>query len=68
MDVGFLTINTFNESCGLSAPATIIRRNMDGTHCSAPNNVFGGTTVVGVSEEKSDYNYKTEFQIWKENN
>ena len=35
----------------------------------APNRVFGETTAVGVSEARSyyDYNYETEFQIWKEN-
>ena len=50
MDVGFLAINTLDESSGLSTPATRIRRPMDGAHWSAPNHVFGDTTAVGVSE------------------
>ena len=35
----------------------------------AHNYVFGETKAVGVSEVKSDYdyNYKNQFQIWKEN-
>ena len=34
-----------------------------------PDHLFGGTTAVGVSEAKSDYdyNYNTGFQNWKEN-
>ena len=65
----FSTINALDESSGLVIPATIIQKPMDGSHWSAPNHVFGGTTELGVSEAKSDYdyNYKTEFQIWKEN-
>ena len=47
---------------------TIIRRPMNVSHGSMPDYFFGETTAVGVSETKSDYdyNYKTEFQIWKE--
>ena len=69
MDMYFLTNNAFDEGSGLITPATIILRPTDGAHWSAPNNIFGETTSVGVSEEKSDYdyNYKTEFQILKEN-
>ena len=42
---------------------------MDGSQWSAPDHIFGEATAVGISAENSDhdYNYKTEFQIWKEN-
>ena len=48
-------------------PATIILRPADIAHWSAHNHIFGETTEVGVLEEKSDYdyNFKTNFQIWK---
>ena len=44
-----------------------IWRPIDGDHWCVINHIFGETTAVGVSEEKSDcdYNYKTYFQIWK---
>ena len=68
MDLGFFTINALDKSIDLSTPTTIIRKSMYGAHWSVPNYVFGEMTAVGVSEEKSyyNYNYKTEFQIWKE--
>ena len=70
MDLGFSTINALDESNGLGTLSTRILRYMDVAHWSAPNHVFGETTAVGVSEEKFDYdyNYKTGFQICKENN
>ena len=42
---------------------------MDGSHWSAPYHVFGEVAAVGMSAAKSnhDYNYKTDFEIWKEN-
>ena len=69
MDLGYWTINALDKSSGLITRAARIRRTSNGAHCSAPNHVFGETTAVGVSEAKSDhdYNYKTEFRIWKEN-
>ena len=67
--LGLSTISALDEGSGLSITANIIRRPTDGAHWSAPNNIFGETTVVGLSEAKYDYdyNYKTESQIWKEN-
>ena len=65
--MGLSTINALDKDSSLSTPATIIRRLMDVSHWSAPNHIFVETTVVGVSEANSDYdyNYKTELQIWK---
>ena len=69
MDLGFLTINALDKISGLSNPATRIQRPTDGYHWSASTHVFGEAKSVGLSEAKSDYdyNYKMEFQIWKEN-
>ena len=69
VDLGLVNINALDEGSGFSTHDTIIRRPMYGDHWSVPNHIFGETTVVRVSEEKFDYdyNYKTEFQIWKEN-
>ena len=68
-NLGFSTINALDEKFSLSTPATIIRRPTDGSHWSAPDHVFGEATEVGTSAAKSDhdYNFKTEFQIWKVN-
>ena len=63
VDLGFLTINSLDEGNALSTLDTRIQSPADGSHCSAPDRVFGGTTSFGVSEP---YHYKTEFQIWKE--
>ena len=67
MDLGFLTINALDERIILCTFTTIIKRPTGGAHWSAPNHIFGETSAVKVSEEKSDYdyNYKTRFQIWK---
>ena len=69
MDMWLLTINTFNESGVLGIPATRIIRPVYGSHWSMPNHIFGDVTAVGMSAAKSDhdYNYKTYFQIWREN-
>ena len=69
MDLRFSTINTLDESSCLSTPATRIQRPTDGSHWIEPNHVFGEATAVGMSEAKSDheYKYKTKFQIGKGN-
>ena len=66
--MGISIINALDEGSGLSTPATIILRPTDNAHWSMHNHIFGETTAVEVSEKKSEcnYNYKTEFQIWKE--
>ena len=63
------TTNSLDEGSGLSTPTTRILRPMYGANWSAPNHIFGENTEVGLSKSKSDYdyNYKTNFQIWKEN-
>ena len=69
MDLGLLAINTLNESGVLGTPATRIRRRTDGSHWGATDHIFGEETYVGMSVAKSDhnYNYKTDFEIWREN-
>ena len=69
MDLGFSAINSLGERSGLITPTTIIQRPTYVAHWSEPYCVFGRATAVGMSEAKSDhdYNYKTEFQICKEN-
>ena len=67
MDMGLPTINTWDDIIVLGTPATKIRRNTDGSHWSAYNQVFGEAIVLGISAEKSnhDYNYETNFEIWR---
>ena len=69
MDTGIPDINTFNENGVLGTPVTRILRPADGSHWSAPGCVFGDATAVRMSAANSDhdYNYKTDFDIWREN-
>ena len=61
-DLGLLIIDALDKVSDLSTHATRIQRPTDGAHS------FGGTTGVEVSAAKSDYdyNYKTDFQVRKE--
>ena len=65
MNMGILAINILNESGVYGTPSTRILRLTDVYHLSAPYNVFGESTAVGISVAKSDhnYNYKTGFEI-----
>ena len=69
MDLGISTSNALDESCVLGTPATSIQRPTDESHWSAPDHVFGEDTAVRMSKSKSDhdYNYYTDFSIWREN-
>ena len=69
MDMGLLAINKLDESSTLSTPSMRIRYPLDGSHWSLLDHVLGEATTLVMSAWKSDhdYNYKTEFQIWKEN-
>ena len=69
VNLGLSNIDALDKVSGLSNPATRIQRPVDGAHRSAPNHIFGETKSVGEREAKYnyDYNYKTDFQIWKEN-
>ena len=57
VNLGFSTINALDESSGLGTSAAIIQRPTGVSHCRPPNHVFGAVTAVGMSEDKSDYDY-----------
>ena len=67
VDLELSTVYALDKGSVPSTPDTRIQRPKDGANWSAPNNIFGETIEVGVSESKSDYNYKqkTYFQAWK---
>ena len=69
MELGIPAVNTSGEVNILGTPATRIRRLMDVSHWSALDHVFDEATAVGTSTTRSgqDYSYKTDFQIWREN-
>ena len=69
MDLGLPAINTLNESGVIGTTVTRIQRPTDGSHWSVPDHVFCEATAVGMSASKSDHdcNYKTNFEIWREN-
>ena len=49
-------------------PATRVGRPTDISHESAPNHIFEKITKVRYEvSAKSDYSYKTDFGIWREN-
>ena len=62
-------INTLDEVGIFRNPATRIRKPTDGSHWSVLDHVFGEETAVGTSAIRSeqDYSYKTDFEVWKEN-
>ena len=69
VDLGLLTINTSNDLSLLVTPATRIRRPTDGYHWSMTDRVFGEATsvIMNVARSGQDYSYKTNFEIWREN-
>ena len=69
MDMGLLAINILNEISVLGTTATRILMPTDVSHWSATHHVFGEVTEVGISAVNSDhdYIYKTDFEIWREN-
>ena len=69
MDLGLPTIKILDERGVLGTPDTRIWRPTDGSCRSVPNNIFGQATAVEMSAAKSnhDYNYKTDLEIWSEN-
>ena len=68
MDVGFSTLDSLDKGAGLWNPDTRFGRPTYLSHWSAPDDIFGETTAVGdAGIAKSEYNYKTDLGIWKEN-
>ena len=69
MNLDFSAINVLGESIALITPANRTQQPTYESHWGAPDHVFDEATVVQMTATKSDheYNYKTEFQIWKYN-
>ena len=65
--LGIYTINALDKGASIWTPANIVRRPMDVTHYSAPIRIFGKTKAVeDTVSEKSDYNYKIDYENWRE--
>ena len=68
VDFGLSNIDALDKGTSLWTPASGVGRLMDVTYWSAPDHIFGKTTsVVDAVRTKSDYNYKTDFEIWRKN-
>ena len=70
VDLGLSNIDALDKVAGLWTPATRFGRPMDFSYWRSMDHIFGETTAVGdaVSTKSDyDYNYKTGFDIWKEN-
>ena len=67
MDLGVYIINKLYKGTSIWTPATRVGRHMDVAHWSAPDHIFGKTiAVIDNVSTKSDYNCKTDFDIWRE--
>ena len=69
VDLGILAINTLNESSVFGTPVARIKRTEYVSHWSVTDHVIGDSTAVRMIASKSDhdYSYKTDFEIWREN-
>ena len=68
MDLGFSTVDALNKGASLYSHAAIVRRSTDFAHCRALDHVVGESTAVGDAvSAKSYYNYKTHFEVLREN-
>ena len=61
------TIGLLDKGTSLWTPATRVGRHTDVAHWSVLDHIFGKTTVVrDAVSAKSDYDYETDFEIWRE--
>ena len=68
VDLGLSTINALGKGSSPWTPATIVGRPMDIAHRSAPDHIFeNNKSIRDNTSVKSDYNSKTSFEIWREN-
>ena len=69
VDLGLLDVKTLNDFSILGTTATRIRRLTDVFHWSALDHVFGEVTAnrMILARSDQDYRYKTDFEIWREN-
>ena len=68
IDLGLSTIDTLDKGTSLWTPATRVGRPTDVSHWSMSEHIFGKYTAVrNAVIKKSDYNNKTDFETWREN-
>ena len=68
IDLGISTIDSLDKSASLCNPAIIVGSPTNSAHRSAKYYIFGiNTAVRGAVSAKSDYRYKNNFDIWREN-
>ena len=67
VDLWFSTVDELDKGAGIWTPASRARRSMDVAHWRAPDHIYGENTAVGDAvSARSEYNYKTYFEIWRE--
>ena len=67
VDHGFSKIDKLNNGAGIWSPATRVVRPKYVDHWSVQDQYVGESTVVGeAASAKSDFNYKTDFEVWRE--
>ena len=68
MDLGLSTINLLDKGTSRWTPTTRFGRPTDVSHWSVSDHIFGKNTSVGDAvSANSDYNYKTDSEIWRKN-
>ena len=67
-DLGHSRIDELDKVAGPLTPITTVVRPTDVTRLITLNHILGKSTVVGDAVNKiSEYNYKTNLEIWREN-
>ena len=68
VDLGLSTNDVLDKGASIWNPYTRVGRPTYAAHWSTLGHIFGKTTAVGnYVIAKSDYNYKTDFDTWREN-
>ena len=65
MYLGLSTINLLDKGASIFTTATRVGSPMDVAYGIVPDPILKNTTVRDDMIKKSDYNYKTDFEIWR---
>ena len=68
VDLRISIVDALGRGVRLWTPAIIVGRPTDVAYWNVPDHIFGENIQVGYSvSTNSEYSYKTDFEIWREN-
>ena len=68
VDLRISIVDALGRGVRLWTPAIIVGRPTDVAYWNVPDHIFGENIQVGYSViTNSEYSYKTDFEIWREN-